>query len=162
MTEAPKTVSHEPTNDMIEAAYPLLSARPIDTPDRAKRMAAEMWRAMWDAAPRPMTMGLTDKQRQVHNFLAEYIGEHGEPPLWREIIAGTGVATTDHLRRIIRSLERMGILSRSKAIKRGIRLHILPGEQVPNPINGNKNKNRKRKAKCTNATKSKSPKLAKS
>lgn len=144
MTTPPKVLPEEPSRDMVEAAYPLLTSRPVDTPDRARRLAYEVWGAMWEAAERPATLGLTRHQQSVHNFIAEYIGEHNKSPMWREIIAGSTVPTTDHLRHIIKSFERMGILSRGRMVERGIRLHVWPGEQIPNPI---KNQNRGKKKK---------------
>ncbi len=132
MTEAPKPLKQEPTRDMVEAAYPLLTSRPVDTPDRARRLAHELWQVMWEAAPRPSTTGLTRHQQSVHNFLAEYIGQHDKSPLWSEIIEGTTVPAADHLRQILNSLDDRGVISRSNKHSRNITLHIWPGEQLPN------------------------------
>lgn len=131
MTERAKVIGSTPSHDMLEAAYPLLTSRPSDTPDRARRLAHEVWAAMWEAAESKFSLGLTRHQRSVHNFLAEYIGTHGRSPMWDEIIAGATVPNKDGLKYVLKALERVGVIARpNPSSPRNIVLLIWPGEHV--------------------------------
>lgn len=77
---ASRILNREPHRDQIDAAYLL-----IGDSERNKRLVAEIWRTMFDYAPAGRMGGVTLMQRQVYDFIVEYIQEHGQSPLYREI-----------------------------------------------------------------------------
>lgn len=142
--EQRQIVPVEPTDNMIEAAYPLLNARRHDTPARARQLCREIWLAMIDQQPRLRSPGLTGLQRKVHEFIAHHQAETGETPSYSVIAKHTGhYRTADGRRRkdggrpsicrIVEQLEKKGVLSRHHSPRQTsvITLHILPGEPLP-------------------------------
>ncbi len=126
-----KTLKQEPDHNMIEAAYTIYDAMPSGTPARSKRAVAEIWRAMWEAAPRPSTGGLLRRQLAVQEFIADYISEHGQAPSLREIAELECVCRKPDAFKILRQLERKGVVRVRKREVRGIDLLIPPGEPLP-------------------------------
>jgi len=66
-------------------------------------------------------MGLTDRQRQIVRFIADYKARHGAPPTLREIAEHCKI----YLRGVqyhIERLERAGVLTRTRRRSRGIAL----------------------------------------
>jgi repressor LexA len=66
-------------------------------------------------------MGLTDRQRQIVRFIADYKARHGAPPTLREIAEHCKI----YLRGVqyhIERLERAGVLTRTRKRSRGIEL----------------------------------------
>jgi len=70
-------------------------------------------------------MGLTDRQRQIVRFIADYKARHGAPPTLREIAEHCKI----YLRGVqyhIERLERAGVLTRTRRRSRGIGLRQEP------------------------------------
>lgn len=127
-----KTLSEVPTPDMVEAAYPLLEARPHNNPDRARRLVREIYAAMWEVAPKAAATGLTRRQKDVHQFIAEYIAEHKNAPTYEEIAKGLGMAGRDQAWYVCKALIRKGVIARPVAgSPRGLLLLVQPGEHLP-------------------------------
>lgn len=119
-------VPEEPTRDQITAAFPLLP----DLPDnRAKRLCAEIYRAMIQTAPAAKRGGLTRQQLNVQQIIADHIDAHGEPPTYEEIGEVLKRKRSDVFR-IVVALERKKILERTGG-KRSINLLVRPGEKIP-------------------------------
>jgi repressor LexA len=67
-------------------------------------------------------MALSDKQRKMVEFIADFIRKHPYPPSVREILDGGGISSTSVVAYNLNALERQGYIAREKDISRGIRL----------------------------------------
>ena len=67
-------------------------------------------------------MPLTDKQQLMMDFIETYTIERGFPPTIRDIQEGCKISSTSVVDYNLRSLERGGLLKRSREISRGIEL----------------------------------------
>ena len=127
-----KTLSPTPTPDMVEAAYPLLEARPHNTPDRARRLVREIYAAMWEVAPKAAATGLTRRQKDVQRVIAEYIAEHKNAPTYQDIADALGMGGRDEAWYVCKALIRKGVIARPvRGSRRGLLLLVQPGEYLP-------------------------------
>jgi repressor LexA len=65
---------------------------------------------------------LTRRQRQVLDFIYEFVGENGYPPTHEEIQFEVGLSSKSHVHFYLKALEREGYIERAPNISRGIRL----------------------------------------
>ncbi len=65
---------------------------------------------------------LSERQVAILQFVNNYISENGYPPTVREIGQAVGISSTSVVNYNLRRLEEKGLISRSPAISRGIRL----------------------------------------
>jgi len=65
---------------------------------------------------------LTDRQRQIWNYLVEYVERHGYPPTVREIGAEVGLASPSTVHAHLANLERAGLLKRDPTKPRALEL----------------------------------------
>jgi repressor LexA len=65
---------------------------------------------------------LSQRQREVHGFIADFIGENGYPPTHEEIRQGLKMSTKSLVNHHLKVLERKGLIQREPATPRGIRL----------------------------------------
>lgn len=122
----------EPTDNMIEGAYPLLASRPHDTPDRARRLVRAIYLEMWSLAPKPPSSGLTRRQKQVQEFFAQYISDNKRSPTFQEIGDHIGTGSRMDGFEIVEALIRKDVVRRKVSNSpRGIELMIYPGETLP-------------------------------
>lgn len=129
----PKVFFQEPTDQMVEAAYPLLDTMPSDTPDRRRRLVRAIFREMWANAEAPKETGLPDRQAAVQLFIATFIKLHGKSPTLQEIANGCGLCDRQHAFLLVAALRRKGIVERPERHQaRGIRLAVYPGQPIPN------------------------------
>ena len=75
---------------------------------------------------------LTDRQRQIFDFLASYVDEHGYPPTVREIGEAVGLASPSTVHAHLANLERAGLLKRDPTKPRAIELFREP-KALPTP-----------------------------
>lgn len=64
-----------------------------------------------------MRNALTERQRQVLNFLKEYISEKGYPPTVREVAQSLGVKWTKGVEKHFQALEKKGYIKRSSGAR---------------------------------------------
>lgn len=69
---------------------------------------------------------MTDKQQAALDFIRTYTTEHGYPPSLREIMAGTGITSTSVAAYQLSRLERLGYITVTPNVARGIRLNSIP------------------------------------
>ena len=69
---------------------------------------------------------LTDRQRQILDFLAKYVDGHGYPPTVREIGEAVGLASPSTVHAHLANLERAGFLRRDPTKPRAIELRREP------------------------------------
>lgn len=81
---------------------------------------------------------LSDKAREVYQFLLRYAEEHGYPPTIREIGEQFGIQSTNGVRHHLSVLERAGYIRRNSKISRGLELvegrrpsSLRPGAEPP-------------------------------
>jgi repressor LexA len=67
-------------------------------------------------------MVLSDKQRKIIEFIADFVGRHPYPPSVRQIQDGGNISSTSVVAYNLRLLEKEGYIARDKTISRGIRL----------------------------------------
>ena len=67
-------------------------------------------------------MTLTDRERQVYDFVQAYARRHGVPPKLREIGAHLGIASRGTVHRYLRAIEERGLIAITPDRMRGIRL----------------------------------------
>ena len=67
-------------------------------------------------------MILTDRERQVYDFVQAYTRRHGVPPKLREIGAHLGIASRGTVHRYLRAIEQRGLIVITPDRARGIRL----------------------------------------
>src|SRR2546421_263649 len=65
---------------------------------------------------------LTDRQRQIWDFLVRYVGSHGDPPTLREIRQEGGLASPSTVHAHLATLERAGLLRRDPSKPRALEL----------------------------------------
>lgn len=65
---------------------------------------------------------LTDRERQVHDFIKAYTSRHGVPPKLREIGAHLGIASRGTVHRYLRAIEERGLIAITPDRARGVRL----------------------------------------
>ena len=75
---------------------------------------------------------LTDRQRQIFDFLTTYVDEHGYPPTVREIGEAVGLASPSTVHAHLANLERAGLLKRDPTKPRAIELRREP-KPLPTP-----------------------------
>ncbi len=78
-------------------------------------------------------MELTDKQREVLDFIERYIAEYEVPPKLREIAEGIGIASRGVAHRYVQALVDAGYIETGKGEHRGIRLLHSNPYQEPAP-----------------------------
>ncbi|MEP6909830.1 MAG: transcriptional repressor LexA [Actinomycetota bacterium] len=69
---------------------------------------------------------LTDRQRQIFDFLTTYLDAHGYPPTVREIGEAVGLASPSTVHAHLANLERAGLLKRDPTKPRAIELRREP------------------------------------
>lgn len=69
-----------------------------------------------------MTQGLTEKQRQILEFIVERMAERGAPPTMREIADRFGFASPASVKGHLDALEKKGFIQRREWTARGIEL----------------------------------------
>lgn len=65
---------------------------------------------------------LTDRERQVYDFVRAYTRRHGVPPKLREIGAHLGIASRGTVHRYLRAIEERGLIAITPDRARGVRL----------------------------------------
>jgi len=65
---------------------------------------------------------LTRRQREVLDFICEFVEENGYPPSHEEIQFEVGLSSKSHVHFYLKALEREGYIERAPNIPRGIRL----------------------------------------
>ena len=76
---------------------------------------------------------LTDRQRQILDFLTKYVDAHGYPPTVREIGEAVGLASPSTVHAHLANLERAGFLKRDPTKPRAIELFREPKAAPPAP-----------------------------
>jgi len=76
---------------------------------------------------------LTERQRQILDFLTKYVDSHGYPPTVREIGEAVGLASPSTVHAHLANLERAGLLKRDPTKPRAIELYREP---KPEPVAG--------------------------
>ena len=77
-----------------------------------------------------MDKRLSERQRDMLEFLGEYIAENGYPPSIREIGAATGTSSTSVVTYNLTRLEEKGYISRDREVSRGLKLTSVARSQV--------------------------------
>lgn len=65
---------------------------------------------------------LTERQREIYDFVVRYVGEHGYPPTVREIGDAVGLASPSTVHAHLANLERAGYLRRDPTKPRALEL----------------------------------------
>jgi repressor LexA len=76
---------------------------------------------------------LTERQRQILDFLTKYVDSHGYPPTVREIGEAVGLASPSTVHAHLANLERAGLLKRDPTKPRAIELYREP-KAAPEPL----------------------------
>src|SRR5437870_10254658 len=74
---------------------------------------------------------LTDRQRQILDFLMKYVDAHGYPPTVREIGEAVGLASPSTVHAHLANLERAGLLRRDPTKPRALELSGRPRREAP-------------------------------
>src|SRR5215218_10082263 len=76
---------------------------------------------------------LTERQRQILDFLTSYVDAHGYPPTVREIGEAVGLASPSTVHAHLANLERAGLLKRDPTKPRALELTSRRERQQPAP-----------------------------
>ena len=125
-----KVLPLDADHNMIEAAYMLIETMAKGTPERHKRIVAEVWKTMAQFAPRPKQTGLTKLQQRCHEAIFEFINDHGKAPTYDEIGAMLNKGKGDVFQ-IVHALKRRGVITLGENVRRSIAIVINPGEPLP-------------------------------
>lgn len=126
-----KAMPVEMTHDMIEASYMCLAQiAPNTSPERLKRIVAQVWRQAAEVAAMPKQGGLTKKQQRLHEVIADFIQENGVSPTYEEIGQLLGMKNRGDVFRMVKVLIRKGVV-RTTTSQRSISLVVQPGEPIP-------------------------------
>jgi repressor LexA len=74
---------------------------------------------------------LTDKRREILEFIAAQVREHGYPPSVREIGAAVGLASTSTVQAHLNTLQRQGYLRRDPTKPRALEVRYEPASGAP-------------------------------
>jgi len=74
---------------------------------------------------------LTDKRREILEFIAAQVKEHGYPPSVREIGAAVGLASTSTVQAHLNTLQRQGYLRRDPTKPRALEVRYDPVSGAP-------------------------------
>lgn len=77
---------------------------------------------------------ITERQKRVLEFVTAYEQKHGRSPVIREIMDGTGISSSSVVTYNLDRLEDRKLISRERAIARGIKLAVLPGPTNPDDL----------------------------
>ncbi|MCP4726662.1 MAG: transcriptional repressor LexA [bacterium] len=77
-----------------------------------------------------MTIGLTDRQEKVMEFIRDWIESRGYPPTIRDIQKPFGIKSTNGVKVHLDALEKKGYIIRNPGISRGIELTELSGKKT--------------------------------
>jgi repressor LexA len=80
--------------------------------------------------------GLTDRQREVLDFISESIRKRGYPPTLREIGSHFGIRSTNGVNDHLRALEKKGVLHREDLKSRALRPLFTEQDYVDVPVLG--------------------------
>ena len=82
-----------------------------------------------------MNVILYRKQREILQFLTEFIDRHGFAPTIREIASAVGLSSPATVEEHLQALERKGVITRIKGKKRAISISSefrqLPQNRIP-------------------------------
>ena len=81
-----------------------------------------------------MPRELTDRQREIYEFIANTIREKGYPPTIREIMDRFEIASTNGVRTTLAALEKKGHIKRRPMLSRGIELTEQGEREAPSAI----------------------------
>jgi repressor LexA len=76
-------------------------------------------------------VALTDKRREILEFIAAQVREHGYPPSVREIGAAVGLASTSTVQAHLNTLQRQGYLRRDPTKPRALEVRYEAGSGAP-------------------------------
>ena len=79
---------------------------------------------------------LTDRERQVYDFVRAYTRRHGVPPKLREIGAHLGVGSRGTVHRYLRAIEEAGLIAITPDRARGVRLVNKGASRTVLPVLG--------------------------
>jgi len=79
---------------------------------------------------------LTDRERQVYDFVRAYTRRHGVPPKLREIGAHLGVGSRGTVHRYLRAIEEAGLIAITPDRARGVRLVNKGASRAVLPVLG--------------------------
>jgi repressor LexA len=79
---------------------------------------------------------MTDRQREILDFISRSIGKRGYPPTLREIGSHFGIKSTNGVNDHLRALEKKGYLHREDLKSRALRPIVSTGQTVEVPILG--------------------------
>jgi repressor LexA len=79
---------------------------------------------------------LTDRQREILDFISRSIAKRGYPPTLREIGSHFGIRSTNGVNDHLRALEKKGYLQREDLKSRALRPIVAAGQMVEVPILG--------------------------
>ncbi len=84
-----------------------------------------------------MKRELTDRQREIYEFIVRGIQQNGYPPTIREMMEAFGIASTNGVRTTLAALEKKGYIRRRPMLSRGIELTepIAPQSVVQPSVN---------------------------
>jgi repressor LexA len=82
------------------------------------------------------TGGLTDRQREVLDFISDSIRKRGYPPTLREIGSHFGIRSTNGVNDHLRALEKKGFLHREDLKSRALRPLVTEQDWVDVPVLG--------------------------
>lgn len=94
----------------------------LHDPELAREIVRQM---AFTSKPRTIltAVGLTDKQREVLDFLRAWAKEHdGQTPSYRQIAEGVELVSLSGVLRLLKGLEERGYISRMEQRPRSIRL----------------------------------------
>ena len=78
-----------------------------------------------------MRRKLTERQRQIYEFIARAIRNNGYPPTIREVMEAFHIASTNGVRTTLAALEKKGYIKRHPMLSRGIALTDYVERDVP-------------------------------
>jgi repressor LexA len=79
---------------------------------------------------------LTKRQREIYDFVRQYLGKYGYPPTVREIGKAVGLHSSSTVHTHLANLEKAGVLRRDPTKPRAIEVLIDKAKQAVAPSNG--------------------------
>ncbi len=77
---------------------------------------------------------LSERQRAILEFLADYVEENGYPPSIREIGSAADISSTSVVSYNLERLEERGYISRDREVSRGLKLTSMAHAAIPGAV----------------------------
>lgn len=128
-----RPVPLKPTKDQLTAGVAALKGRPLTTDARIARAVIDIYTSMVALAPAAKAGGLTHKQQQGLELIADFIDDHGQAPRLIDVANLMGMHKAAAYR-MIKNMQARGYVRRGAGWRNLVVLKRYDGTPVKTPV----------------------------